>query len=54
MAGLFELYKQLLPTRLYASQKMGKDPTGAVTCRLYASQKMGKDLTGAVTCRLQL
>ena len=34
MAGLFELYEQLLPTRLYASQKMGKDSTGAVTCRL--------------------
>ena len=34
MAGLFELYEQLLPTRLCASQKMAKDSTGAVTCRL--------------------
>ena len=31
---MFELYDQLLPTRLYASRKMGTDPTGAVTCRL--------------------
>ena len=30
VAGLFRLYEQLLPTRLYASQKMGKDSTGAV------------------------
>ena len=35
VAGLFELYEQLLPTRLpYDSQKMGKDSTGAVTCWL--------------------
>ena len=32
VAGLFELYEQLLPTMLYASQKMGKDLMGAVTC----------------------
>ena len=31
---MFELYEQLLPTRLYASQKMGTDSTGALTCRL--------------------
>ena len=34
VAGMFELYEQLLPTRLYASQKMGTDLTGVVTCRL--------------------
>ena len=34
VVGLFELYEQLLPTRLYASQKMGKDSTGVATCRL--------------------
>ena len=32
--ALFEFYEPLLPIRLYASQKMGKDSTGAVTCRL--------------------
>ena len=31
---MFELYEQFLPTRLYASQKMGTDSTSAVTCRL--------------------
>ena len=34
VASVFELYDQLLPTRLYASRKMGTDPTGAVTCGL--------------------
>ena len=34
VARMFELYEQLLPTRLYASQKMGTDLTGVVTCRL--------------------
>ena len=34
VAGLFELYEQLLATRLYTSQKMGKDSMDTVTCRL--------------------
>ena len=34
MAGLFELYEQLLPARLYSSHKIRKYSTGAVTCRL--------------------
>ena len=34
MAGMFELYEQLLPTRLYASQKTHTDTTGDVMCRL--------------------
>ena len=31
---MFELYEQLLPTRLYACQKMHTDTTGEVMCRL--------------------
>ena len=31
---MFELYEQLLPTRLYACQKTHTDMTGEVTCRL--------------------
>ena len=34
MAGVFELYEQLLPTRLYACQKTHTDMTGEVMCRL--------------------
>ena len=34
VAGMFELYEQLLPTRLYACQKTHTDMTGEVTCRL--------------------
>lgn len=34
VAGMFELYEQLLPTRLYACQKTHTDPTGEVKCRL--------------------
>ena len=34
MAGIFELYEQLLPTRLYACQKKDSDTTGEVMCRL--------------------
>ena len=34
MAGMFELYEQLLPTRLYACQKTHTDTTGEVMCRL--------------------
>ena len=34
VAGMFELYEQLLPTRLYACQKTHRDMTGEVTCRL--------------------
>ena len=34
VAGLFELYKQLLPTRPSASQKTHTDTTGEVMCRL--------------------
>ena len=30
VAALFGLYEQLLPTRLYASQKLGKDSTGTL------------------------
>ena len=32
--GTFELYEQLLPTRLYGCQKMHTDTTGEVMCRL--------------------
>ena len=35
LAGMFELYEQLLPTRLYACQKTHTDTTGKVMCRLY-------------------
>ena len=34
VARMFELYEQLLPTRLYASQKTRTDTTGEVMCRL--------------------
>ena len=34
VAGMFELYEQLLPTRLYAFQKTHTDIPGEVTCRL--------------------
>ena len=34
VAGIFELYEQLLPTRLYACQKKDSDTTGEVMCRL--------------------
>ena len=34
VAGMFELYEQLLPTRLYACQKTYMDTTGVVMCRL--------------------
>ena len=34
VAGMFELYEQLLPTRLYACQKTHTDTTGEVMCRL--------------------
>ena len=34
VAGMFELYEQLLPTRLYACQKTQTDMTGVVACRL--------------------
>ena len=32
--GMFELYEQLLPTRLYGCQKIHTDTTGRVMCRL--------------------
>ena len=32
--GMFELYEQLLPTRLYAYQKTHTDTTGEMMCRL--------------------
>ena len=34
LAGVFELYEPLLPTRLYACQKTHTDMTGEVMCRL--------------------
>ena len=34
MVEFFELYEQLLPTRLYAGQKTHTDKTGEVMCRL--------------------
>ena len=34
VAGMFELYEQLLPTRLYACQKTHMDTMGEVMCRL--------------------
>ena len=34
VAGMFELYEQLLPARLYASRKTHTDTTGEVMCRL--------------------
>ena len=34
VAGMFEPYEQLLPTRLYACRKTQTDMTGVVTCRL--------------------
>ena len=34
VAGMFELYEQLLPTRLYAFRKTHTDIPGEVTCRL--------------------
>ena len=34
VTGMFELYEQLLPTRLYACQKTHTDTTGEVMCRL--------------------
>ena len=34
VAGVFELYEQLLPARLYACQKTHTDATGEVMCRL--------------------
>ena len=34
VAGVFELYEQLLPTRLYDCQKTHTDATGELMCRL--------------------
>ena len=34
MVGVFELYEQLLHTRLYACQNTHTDTTGEVMCRL--------------------
>ena len=34
VAGMFELYEQLLPTRLYTCKKTHTDTTGGVMCRL--------------------
>ena len=34
VAGMFEFYEQLLPTRLYSCQKTHTDTTGEVMCRL--------------------
>ena len=34
VAEIFDLYQQLLPTRLYACQKTHTDTTGEVVCRL--------------------
>ena len=34
VAGMFEFYEQLLPTRLYACQKTHTDTTGEMMCRL--------------------
>ena len=34
VVGMFKLYEQLLPTRLYASQKTHTETTGEVICRL--------------------
>ena len=34
MVGIFELYAQLLPTRLYVCQKTHTDTTGELVCRL--------------------
>ena len=48
VAGMFELYEQLLPTRLYASQKTHTDTTGEVMCRLCnkASESVAHVLAG--------
>ena len=34
IAGIFELYEELLPTRVYASQKTHTGPEGEAMCRL--------------------
>ena len=34
VVGIFELYAQLLPTRLYVCQKTHTDTTGELVCRL--------------------
>ena len=48
VAGMFELYEQLLPTRLYACQKTHTDMTGEVKCRLCnkAPESVAHVLTG--------
>ena len=40
VTGIFELYEQLLPTRLYACQKTHTDTTGEVMCRLLRTLKV--------------
>ena len=34
MAGMYELYEQLLPTKLYIEEKMQTSTDGEVLCRL--------------------
>ena len=34
IAGMFELYEQMLPTRLYTSQKIRTTPGSEILCRL--------------------
>ena len=48
IAGLVELYEQLLPTRVYMSQKTHKSMEGEVVCRLYgkAPESMAHTLSG--------
>jgi len=37
IAGIHELYQQLLPTKLYHHNKMGTNPSSDVLCRMCGS-----------------
>ena len=41
VAGMFELYEQVLATRLYTCHKTQADATGDVMCRLYHNAPEG-------------
>ena len=52
LAGMFELYEQLLPTRLYACQKTHTDTTGEVICRL--CNKAPESVAHVLACKQAL
>ena len=41
IAGIHELYQQLLPTKLYHHNKTGTNPTSSVLCRMCGSGPKG-------------